>query len=393
MKPDSTHPTSSSHRTAPSPHGNTTLSSIATVGFSSLYDTLTSRNHSKDFSYARGNYLRKRVVVIGLIFLALMPLWTIIDLLMLPRSTLAYTVPARVAMLIGLIVTLILARKSRGNILASRLCTGLLLALPATFYALVLITLLQHGGHSLIGYSFIPYMLVTMLSVFPLTLIESIIAGSAMVILQLLSQHITGTWMTAAGLQEAWLLLALLVITLTANYFHLGLLLRLYREATHDPLTSLLNRGALLQNLEQISTTRPRPAISLLMIDLDHFKRINDEHGHSVGDLVLQEFAQQLRLSVRDHDLVARYGGEEFIAVLIDTDKDHALTIAEKIRSETERMQVRNHNDEHVALTVSIGVASYQEDDTFDSAIRRADERMYRAKRKSRNYVVGDIEG
>lgn len=340
MKPDSTRPTSSSHRTAPSPHGNTTLSSIATVGFSSLYDTLTSRNHSKDFSYARGNYLRKRVVVIGLIFLALMPLWTIIDLLMLPRSTLAYTVPARVAMLIGLIVTLILARKSRGNILASRLCTGLLLALPAAFYALVLITLLQHDGHSLIGYSFIPYMLVTMLSVFPLTLIESIIAGSAMVILQLLSQHITGTWMTAAGLQEAWLLLALLVITLTVNYFHLG-----------------------------------------------------HEHGHSVGDLVLQEFAQQLRLSVRDHDLVAGYGGEEFIAVLIDTDKDHALTIAEKIRSETERMQVRNHNDEHVALTVSIGVASYQEDDTFDSAIRRADERMYRAKRKSRNYVVGDIEG
>lgn len=365
------------------------LADLTTIGVSSLRDTLTSHPHSKDFTYARADYLRSRVWIIGLIFLALMPFWVAVDFVQLPDAARAYTIPGRIAMGVVLIVMLVLTRRHHTNVLLARLAAGILLGMPAAFYALVLLVMPEGGSHSLIGYSFIPYMLVAMLSVFPFTLLESAIAGMGMLILQLLSQHITGHWWTAAGLQESWLLGALLVITLTANYFHLGLLLRLYREATHDPLTGLLNRGALIRNMEQFTHMRPRPELALLMIDLDHFKRINDMHGHSVGDMVLRGFAKELRQAVRHEDIVARYGGEEFIIVLFNADKDGAMAVGEKIRRRAEAMEILTHENTILRFTVSIGVAHFQSDDTLETAARRADERLYKAKQISRNRVVG----
>lgn len=365
------------------------LTGLTRMGVSSLHDTLTSQRHSKDFTYARADYLRSRVWVIGLIFLALMPLWIGVDIIQLPQSVLDYTLAGRLVMGSALIIMLMLTRRNHTNVLLARISAGVLLGLPAAFYALVLLVLPYGSTASLIGYSFIPYMLTAMLGVFPFTLVESAIAGAAMLVLQLLAQAVTGTWMTAAGLQELWLLFALLTITLTANYFHLVLLLRLYREATHDPLTGLLNRGALSRNIDQLSRARPRPSMALLMIDLDHFKRINDVHGHSIGDLVLREFANQLRENLRHEDIIARYGGEEFVVVLLNTDKNSALTVAEKIRQQAEIIQIKSHDNAMVRFTVSIGVASFLPDDTLESSARRADERLYKAKQTTRNCVVG----
>lgn len=179
------------------------------------------------------------------------------------------------------------------------------------------------------------------------------------------------------------------MLALTANYFHLGLLQRLYREATHDPLTGLLNRGALVRAIDQLLNMRPRPALSLLVIDIDHFKRINDRHGHSIGDVVLHEFAELLRQSVRPNDFVARYGGEEFVILLLDTDKRAAMERAESIRHLAQTMAVKDHDNTHVQFTVSIGVSTFRPDDTLETAVRRADERLYQAKQTTRNRVVG----
>lgn len=365
------------------------LSELTVVGVSSLRDTLTSRNHSRDFTYARAEYLRGRVWIIGLIFLLLMPFWVAIDVFQFPPEVRQYTLPGRVVMAAGLVALLVLTRRHSTNVFFARIAAGTLIGLPAAFYALVLFAIPDGNQHNLIGYSFIPYMLTAMLSIFPFTIIESAIAGLVLLVLQLLSQPVTGTWWTAEGLQESWLLAALLVLALTANYFHLGLLQRLYREATHDPLTGLLNRGALTRAIDQLLHTRPRPVLSLLMIDIDHFKRINDRHGHSIGDVVLNQFGRVLRQSVRAQDFVARYGGEEFVVLLQDTDKASAMQRAEHIRNLAQNMVVENHDNQPVQLTVSIGVTTFRADDTLDTAARRADERLYHAKQTTRNCVVG----
>jgi diguanylate cyclase (GGDEF)-like protein len=361
---------------------------IKAVGISSIQDTLSCRRHSKDFAYARGDYLRSRVLVVGLIFAILTPLWVIMDIAVLPAATLAYTTPGRFFLMAGLLLTIWLARCSRARIGRIRISAGLLIALPAAFYALVLMTLPAGALDSLVGYSFIPFLLVATLSVFPFTLAESAAAGLALLLLHIFSQYVSGSWMTPAGWEDIWLLSALFVVALTANYFHLVLLLRLYREATHDPLTGLLNRGALVHNLQQLATVRPRVPMTLLMLDMDHFKRINDSHGHSVGDQVLRKFASILRQQVRKADFVSRYGGEEFVAVLVGTQKADAVAVAERIRRQAESTHVYNHEGIPVPFTVSIGVAGFHDDEPLDDVARRADDRLYEAKKRQRNCVV-----
>lgn len=364
------------------------LRTLIVMSLSSLQDTLTSRSHSRDFAVARGDYLRNRVLVVGIIFFVLLPFWTAFDWFLLPSASLRFTMPGRLVMLLVLTGTLLLAFHSQNRLEWARLAAGILIATPAAFYGLVLATL-PPGQTELIGYSFIPYMLVTMLSIFPFTLIESVVAGAALIVLEMYSLHVSGTLFSAAGVQAVWLLAALLVIAMTANYFQLGLMLRLYREATHDPLTGLLNRGALLRAVEELASrdTTPRPA--LLMMDLDHFKRLNDTHGHAFGDDVLRRFASILKTTLRPSDLAARYGGEEFVAVLNATEKEAAMEIAERIRQQTEAQQLVNYEGQPVNFTVSIGVATLHPNETFQAAAMRADNRLYEAKRTSRNCVVG----
>lgn len=370
----------------PDPHSQTI--GLLKMSLSSLHDTLTSRLHSRDFAYARGDYLRNRVMVVGVIFLILLPFWTLIDRFMLPASSHTMTLAGRLVMLAGLLLILLLAHHSKARLQRARLSAGLLLATPALFYALVLATL-PEGETSLVGYSFIPYMLVAMLAIFPFTLTESGVLGMALIGLQAFALHTAGVLWTGEGLQAIWLLAALLVISITANYFQLGLMLRLYREATHDPLTGLLNRGALHHALEQFPVRTPTRQRTLLMMDLDHFKRINDNYGHTFGDDVLRNFASILRRHLQPTDLVARYGGEEFVAVLNQTGKEDAMAIAERIRAATQAAALANYEGDTVHYTVSIGVASFQPGEPFQTVAMRADNRLYEAKKISRNCVVG----
>lgn len=362
---------------------------MKSLGASALRDTLSSRTHSRDFSYARAAYLRGRVVVVGLIFLALSPFWALVDALLLPEETARTAMVGRMIMVAGLAATVAVAWRSLGKVGQARASAGLLIGLPAAFYALVLAALPSDWRGDLVGYSFIPYMLTVMLCIFPFTLLESAIAGMALLVLQAYAVHVGGEWLTAVGLQNLWLPAALLFITLAANYFHLGLLLRLYREATHDPLTGLLNRGALIQSLAQVRSAAQAPAMSLLMMDLDHFKHINDDYGHSVGDKVLQRFAQLVRESVGPGDFAARYGGEEFVAVLTGTGKEQAIALAERLRARVEATPITDHEGNTFHVTVSIGVATLYPDESFDTAARRADDRLYEAKKVARNCVVG----
>ena len=158
------------------------------------------------------------------------------------------------------------------------------------------------------------------------------------------------------------------------------------RLANTDALTGLANRRALQDMIDQrIADARRygRP-LSLLMLDLDLFKTINDRHGHPVGDAVLQETAALLTTVLRTSDLIGRWGGEEFVVIAPETDEVAAEQLAERCRAELEA-----HGFAQVpeGVTVSIGVASFRPDDVARDLVKRADDALYEAKRAGRNRV------
>ncbi|MEL6361359.1 MAG: PleD family two-component system response regulator [Pseudomonadota bacterium] len=164
--------------------------------------------------------------------------------------------------------------------------------------------------------------------------------------------------------------------------------------AVTDQLTGLYNRRYLASHLSAMFdrafwTGNP---LSVMILDLDHFKSINDKYGHDVGDKVIQEFAEKIRASVRGIDLACRYGGEEFLIAMPDTDTDFASLVAERLRQEFAASKiVLNAGRDELSVTVSIGIASTDEgtkDDTPQKLIKRADEALYEAKSTGRNRVM-----
>lgn len=165
---------------------------------------------------------------------------------------------------------------------------------------------------------------------------------------------------------------------------------RLTLLASIDPLTSSGNRRALDIQLKKILADQRRESskVSLLLLDLDHFKRVNDNYGHANGDIVLIELVELIRKHTRSLDDVYRYGGEEFIILPLKVDLLAAKQIAEKLRAIIEKSTFADN----ILVTVSIGVAQYRVDETAESWISRADTALYVAKNNGRNRVVAETE-
>jgi diguanylate cyclase (GGDEF)-like protein len=163
-----------------------------------------------------------------------------------------------------------------------------------------------------------------------------------------------------------------------------------WEQATIDPLTRIANRQTVLTRVEEelARAARYRRPLSLILVDLDHFKRFNDSHGHAAGDVILRHVAQLLAENVRAVDLAGRYGGEEFLIVLPETDADAAASLAEKLRRIVGGSEIRLPDNEVVAVTMSAGVAGGQgEVLRLDALIRDADAALYSAKALGRNQV------
>ncbi len=163
--------------------------------------------------------------------------------------------------------------------------------------------------------------------------------------------------------------------------------------ALYDSLTGLNNRRSLERRLPaMIETARERgAALTMMVLDIDHFKRVNDTYGHDVGDLVLKGFGAQLQETVRSGDLICRLGGEEFVVVMPGADAAEAARIAERARRTTESREfLVDGAAGSVSITVSIGLAEWRE--TWDSAelYRRADRALYLSKSAGRNRVTQD---
>jgi diguanylate cyclase (GGDEF)-like protein len=167
--------------------------------------------------------------------------------------------------------------------------------------------------------------------------------------------------------------------------------LELHRDARTDALTGLDNRRAVQERapLELKRAHRAGVPISLLLCDIDHFKNINDRHGHEAGDAVLRSVAATLRATVRETDLLGRWGGEEFLAVLVDADAGHAADVAERMRANIAATPVAGVPE---PPTISIGVSTRPRvesvADVWEALLKEADTHLYRAKSAGRNRVV-----
>lgn len=163
-------------------------------------------------------------------------------------------------------------------------------------------------------------------------------------------------------------------------------------ESYTDALTGLYNRRFLEKRFSEELSRARRANIPLacLMLDIDHFKSINDIHGHDIGDLVLQDVSLILKKNLREYDTVARYGGEEFVIILPSTEYHDAITVAEKIRRAVEKIIIQK-DDTMIHTTISIGVygaTGKRLEQNAEQFIRKADEALYRAKGLGRNRVV-----
>lgn len=162
--------------------------------------------------------------------------------------------------------------------------------------------------------------------------------------------------------------------------------------AITDALTGLFNRRYMESHFDKLieqASSRAKP-LSVMLLDIDYFKSINDSHGHDAGDAVLREFASRIKRSIRGIDLACRYGGEEFVIVMPETDMAVAAMVAERLRRRiaAEPFTIKSEG-ERVAVTISVGIASLRADDGEAAALlKRADAALYRAKRDGRNRVV-----
>ena len=177
---------------------------------------------------------------------------------------------------------------------------------------------------------------------------------------------------------------------------------RLLRSGFTDALTGWHNRRYLQVRLKEelARARRDQTALVCLMLDLDHFKRVNDTWGHLAGDAVLQEIANRIDAQVRASDVAARYGGEEFIVLMPEADVEAGLKLAERIRNAVSSEPVDLGNGETVTITVSVGIASVDVDaeqnelkSIGDSLIARADVALYSAKSSGRDRVVVEGQG
>ncbi|MBR2299030.1 MAG: sensor domain-containing diguanylate cyclase, partial [Alphaproteobacteria bacterium] len=163
----------------------------------------------------------------------------------------------------------------------------------------------------------------------------------------------------------------------------------LQNQASRDPLTSIYNRryfeSVVPEKIKQAH--KQKQDFALLMIDADHFKNINDQYGHKIGDKVLMELAHVVERSVRPDDVVARYGGEEFVVFLANVDSKTAVLVAKRLKDAISNAVVYNESGAPVSWTVSIGVAPSGVSDEVGTMIKMADDAMYLAKNKGRNRV------
>lgn len=348
-------------------------------------------------------------IIIALIFTYLQLKWQLSKRFKL-TTNISHFINGIAAGLLGLVLLRFSIRVEDSTYIDLRYLPVILVAMRGGFRPAILSGAIITAGRFLIGHTFSAYMALTLMIITIAGLLairhftkksrSLYVTGACMVLFSnvaftIVISFLVGDWdELKIMLPNYWIFATvggLASIFFVENVRHSQYLLDKYElESTTDYLTGLNNvrqfdvmwneliRGAVQRNEH----------LSLLAIDIDHFKRVNDTYGHAGGDLVLAELAKVLRSTARSFDIISRNGGEEFSVILQDCANDRAMEVAERIRQGVENHQFPLADGEKIGITISIGVATYPETVQDADQMREiADQCLYEAKRTGRNRV------
>lgn len=341
----------------------------------------------------RAETIIARVRMVAGLFTVLTPLWIIVDLIV-------FTWPVTILLLIGRLLTtfafclLALSYRNSTRMADAYGALAIMFSIPTVFF-IFSHPMLSHfdmdGPAAAIsaGYAFLPFVMVAGLSVFPLTALEGalfalpVLGAEALVAFMQLSVL---SWSSHLG--AFWLLFLIATVAALAGMSQLSYMMSLVRQASHDGLTGCFGRGSgeELLDIQFHIAARSGAPLSVVFLDLDNFKAINDSFGHDAGDRVLAAAADKLRANLRTGDILLRWGGEEFVIILPDTAGDTAAKAVARLRDVG-----MGRRPDGGRVTASIGIAERLADqaDDWHTLVDVADQRMYRAKLAGKDRCIG----
>jgi diguanylate cyclase (GGDEF)-like protein len=354
---------------------------------------LRPRGHITLLSMRRIAIIVTRARLFAMLFAVLTPLWTVIDVLTFPAEVAHSLVVARALATAGFVFVLIRYRR-RDSLADAYKALGLIMAIPAAFFFFTYAHMARFELQGLqqafaIGYAFLPFVMVAGLSVFPLTLAESAFFAVPIVFVQAVAAATMGPsvgWPAVAAI--LWLLLLITAVSALSGLSQLAFMIVLVRDAIRDRMTGCFSRssGEELLELQYILSSRIKTPLAVALIDVDHFKQVNDRFGHEAGDLVLADVATQMRAHLRTGDMLIRWGGEEFVLVMPNVNAEQARCALTRVRQSG-----LGTRPDGAPITVSVGLAERLADasDNWRRLVERADARMYEAKQAGRDRIVG----
>lgn len=355
-----------------------------------ITDLISTKHHSDDFIATRTSYITVRLWFMCIFFSLSVPVFSCFDFIFFPTNEAIYLLTARIV-LSGSLFLLAKALKMWPTVRTVRMVMPLVFLLPMLFYvaSMLIITSIPTDVVPSI-FSMMPYFILAMLGLFPLT-----ISGGVFVVICVFTPFAIYKlfWVNQSFwlfFNDVWLFMLFAGISLWLQVGQLSMLMKLYRESTIDPLTKLINRRVLLRLAHRSHDYHQM--YSVVMFDLDRFKRINDTYGHVVGDKVLVAVAEVIQAQLKTTDIIARFGGEEFVAVLPETNLKDAKIIANRVAIAIGKQVTVLAEGVQLTITASMGVTQRKRDENLDDVLKRADDFLYFAKANGRDRVISDYD-
>ena len=358
-----------------------------------LRELILPRGHVALLSRRRADMIISRVRMVAGLFAVLTPLWIVIDLMVFNWPVTGLLVVGRVVTTIAFGILAVSFRKSVRMRDAYK-ALAMMFGIPTLFfiYSHPMLSHFDMAGPAAAiaaGYAFLPFVMIAGLSVFPLTASESavfampVLGAEALVALLQLDML---NWSSHLG--AFWLLFLIATVAALAGMSQLSFMMSLVRQATHDGLTGCFSRssGEELLDIQFHIAMRSGAPLSVVFLDIDNFKKINDAHGHDAGDRVLRTAAEKLRNNLRSGDILLRWGGEEFLILLPNASGTTAARAVTRLRDIG--LGIR---PEGTPVTASFGIAERIADGALEwqELVEIADQRMYEAKMAGKNRLVG----